>query len=115
MSAAASHPNGDSSGRCVNLGDALKAVVKQYGLATPARDVRFRRIWREVVGPELAAVTRVASFRKGALRVEVESSAVMNDLAFCRAALLKDIQSRVKRPYVARLVLETKADTAEHE
>jgi hypothetical protein len=46
---------------------------------------RLREGWREILGPEVAARTRVAAFSDGTLRVEVASAALKHDLAAFRS------------------------------
>ena len=46
---------------------------------------RLRKVWGEILGPEVAARTRVASFLDGKLRVEVASAALKHDLVAFRS------------------------------
>ncbi len=46
---------------------------------------RLRKAWAEILGPEAAARTRVASFTDGNVRVEVASAALKHDLVTFRA------------------------------
>ena len=63
------------------LGDALARVLSKSGLDEGIRLESVRQKWRQAVGEELAARTRVISFRRGVLRVEVQSSALLQELA----------------------------------
>ena len=68
------------------------------GLRGPTRGpvVRVREVWAAVVGPVVAARTRVASVEEGRIRVEVASAAVRHDLAtFRRAEVLRSLQERL--------------------
>jgi predicted nucleic acid-binding Zn ribbon protein len=68
------------------------------GLRGPTRGpvVRVREVWPEVVGPVMAARTRVAAVEEGRVRVEVASAAVRHDLATFRCAeVLKGLQERL--------------------
>ena len=57
---------------------------------------KVRKAWPEVVGPAVAARTRVASVEEGRIRVEVESAALRHDLAtFRRAEVLKGLRERL--------------------
>jgi hypothetical protein len=47
---------------------------------------RLRKAWSEILGPEVAARTRVASFADGHVKVEVASAALKHDLASFRSA-----------------------------
>jgi len=57
---------------------------------------RLRKVWGEVLGPEVAARTRVASFADGNVRVEVASAALKHDLvAFRSAEVLGALRERL--------------------
>ncbi|MFC1706471.1 DciA family protein [Planctomycetota bacterium] len=50
--------------------------------------------WTRVVGPEVAAATRVDGYQNGVLRVEVESAALLQELAtFRRTELLSSLRA----------------------
>lgn len=54
--------------------------------------------WSETVGPEIAAETRVASYREGVLRIEVRSSALLQELAtYYKASLLESLRGALAR------------------
>lgn len=63
------------------LGDALARVLSKKGLREGLRLEGVRQKWRQAVGEDLAARTRVVSFQRGVLRVEVQSSALLQELA----------------------------------
>jgi hypothetical protein len=51
--------------------------------------------WRAVVGPELAAETRVVSFKDGTLRIEVRGSPLLQELStFYRDSLLAALREK---------------------
>lgn len=57
---------------------------------------RVREVWPDIVGPALAARTRVAAVEEGRIRVEVASAAVRHDLAtFRRAEVLEALRKRL--------------------
>ena len=62
--------------------EVLPAILKGFK-GTAAVD-RARRAWNEVVGPLVAARTRVSSIENGQVRVEVASAALKHDLATFR-------------------------------
>lgn len=47
---------------------------------------QLRKAWGEILGPEVAARTRVASFTDGNVKVEVASAALKHDLVSFRSA-----------------------------
>ena len=64
------------------------------------RHPRLDSAWGQIVGPELVRHTRVLGFRKGTVEIGVESSALMNEIRFHRAALLGDLQREIPRPAI---------------
>ena len=88
---------------CRDLGDALQDFLRQSGLSSQLKHLRLRKVWAESVGQEIAARTQVCSFRRGELKIEVDSSALRNEMQFYRQALLLDIREKIKRPFIAQL------------
>jgi predicted nucleic acid-binding Zn ribbon protein len=76
------------------VGDLARAIVRGES-SRGARAVRAAgQKWSEVVGPEIAAHTSVLGLERRALRVGVDSSALLAELAgFYRAGLLEALQS----------------------
>lgn len=85
------------------LGRALERFLETSGISTALKYPKIHEVWRSVVGDALAEHTRVSAFRRGVLEIAVDSSALLNDIQFHRAALLRDIQREVKRPFVSRI------------
>ncbi len=67
--------------RITKLGDAVSRVLSESGVAGGLRLEAVREKWRAAVGQEIAARTRVLGFTRGVLRVEVTSSALLQELA----------------------------------
>jgi predicted nucleic acid-binding Zn ribbon protein len=96
-------PSGEDRLPGVRLGKALEDYLARSGLTAALKYPKLHEIWRNVVGEDLAGHARVASFRRGTLEVAVDSSALLNDIQFHQAALLRDMQREVKRPFVSRI------------
>ncbi len=62
------------------LGDILGREMARRRKRGWGVDERVRRKWTAVAGPEIAARTSVASFRRKVLRVRVDSSALLAEL-----------------------------------
>jgi len=66
--------------------EVLPAILRGVKGAVGGPLGRVRKAWGEVLGPEVAARTRVASFSDGTVRVEVASAALKHDLVTFRSA-----------------------------
>ena len=64
------------------LRDILKSAARQWGLEPAARLAHARRIWHEIVGPGLAAVSAPVGIRGRCLRVGVINPAAANRRSF---------------------------------
>jgi predicted nucleic acid-binding Zn ribbon protein len=87
----------------VRIGRALEGFLEQSGLSTALKYPKIHEVWKNVVGETFAEHTRVSAFRRGILEISVDSSALLSDIQFHRAALLRDVQREVKRPFVSRI------------
>ena len=63
------------------LGEALARSLSKRGLGERLRVHALNEKWRRAVGEEIAPHTRVLSFARGVLRVQVDSSALLQELA----------------------------------
>jgi hypothetical protein len=66
--------------------EVLPALLRGIKGAASGPLGRLREAWGEVLGPEVAARTRVAAFIDGNVKVEVASAALKHDLATFRSA-----------------------------
>ena len=87
----------------VPIGRALEGFLQQSGLSAALKYPEIHEVWTSVVGEALAEHSRVSAFRRGVLEIAVDSSALLNDIQFHQAAILRDIQREVKRPFVSRI------------
>ena len=83
------------------LGSALATFLKASGLDAAIKHPQIEAAWERTVGPEILQHTRVLGFRKGTLEIGVDSSALMSEIGFHRAALLDDLRREIKRPVIA--------------
>ncbi|MFP4028293.1 MAG: DUF721 domain-containing protein [Candidatus Brocadiia bacterium] len=75
------------------FGAVLSRVLKQKRFYQKGRYSAVSRAWEEVAGPEIASRTRIASYEDGKLRVEVESSVLLQELSgFMRETILEELR-----------------------
>ena len=64
----------------IRLGVLVRALAQAEGLNKPSPLVHLQGIWDEQVGDELSRHSRLEGFRRGTLRVEVDSAVHMAEL-----------------------------------
>jgi predicted nucleic acid-binding Zn ribbon protein len=88
------------------INDALQAYLKTSGVEFLLKNRKVCEAWRKVVGQEIAAQTRVVSFNRGALTVEVASSSLYAELNnFHLRALVEALQRQMKNKKVRTIKL----------
>lgn len=76
----------------VPVGALVRALVRSEGLDQPNLLRSLRGTWEELVGPELSQHSRLEGFRRGTLRVQVDSAAHMAELqVLVRAGLAERV------------------------
>lgn len=76
------------------IGEVVKRIVSRGAKRGARLRLEAEAKWKEVVGPEIAARTRVTGFDRRVLKVGVDSSALLAELAgFYKEGLLESLQS----------------------
>ncbi len=75
------------------LGEVLPQALAQLGGEARLKRAQVLRAWREVAGPELAALTEPLALEDGVLWVGVENAALAHRLTYSRLALIRRYQS----------------------
>ncbi len=71
----------------------LRRAVRSAPLAQREQRRRVERAWAAAAGPELAAHTRVGSFKRGVMRIQADSSALLQELvAFRREEIIEALR-----------------------
>lgn len=85
-----------------HLGDVIDGLVSRGRKGRWPREVRARKKWGEVVGPEVEEQTAVESLKRGVLKVRVGSSALLAELdGFYKKELILAMASG-ERPVAVR-------------
>jgi hypothetical protein len=88
-------PDGDGGPPPTRLGDALDAVVRGLGGGGIDAIVLVHERWDELVGPEVARVSRPAALRDGRLAVTVAGPAWADHLRWSEAEILARLDQLV--------------------
>lgn len=84
---------GDISAR--KFGDVLERLLKEKRFYEKSKFGALSGAWREVVGDEIAARTKIVSYQHGRLRVEVDSSILLQELSgFMEHTILGELQQK---------------------
>jgi predicted nucleic acid-binding Zn ribbon protein len=86
------------------VGDVLGEVLRKHGVEKTVRRAGIADLWPEIVGEQLAKVTRVKGADGDALFVEVRSSAWVSELSMLKTEVLERVNARVADAPLARIV-----------
>jgi len=87
------------------LGDILDSFLRTSGLAQKLKHLEVYRAWEEVVGPDVAAATRVMGFAQHKIYVEVRSAARRHELAtFFKKRILADLREKLPNILIQDIV-----------
>ena len=73
-------------------GELISKLISRRGFTQMQFNEELQLAWQGIIGPELAGRTQATIIRRGALEVIVDSSPAMQQLAFAKSTLLKQIQ-----------------------
>lgn len=71
-----------------NIGEILRKVLKKRNIPHTPTDRRLIDLWREAVGPQIAARTLPETVKRGALHVRVSSPVWLHQLQFLKEEIL---------------------------
>jgi hypothetical protein len=71
----------------------LGQIIARRGLAAERGAAELESAWRQVVGPSMAAQTRVVGVRRGACEILVAHSALMQQISFQQRVWLQELQA----------------------
>jgi len=97
------------------IGDALGGFLQHSGLAGLMKHPELHEAWQKTVGTDIADHARVSRFQRGALEIAVDSSALLSDIQFHKAALLQDLRREVKKPFISSIVFVHKPRQEEYD
>lgn len=104
-------PRGPRRGEPVRLDELLGDFLKKHGLEDEVEGQAALERWPEIVGERIAAVARPTGLARGALFVEVRSSAWITELATMRHEILARLNAGREQGRVERIVFRLAEET----
>lgn len=90
----------------VTIRKALSSYLRESGLDILMKNKAIIRTWCKVVGPEIAAQTRITGYEKGTLMAEVASSSLYAELSkFYLTEIVESMQRKMGNKKVRRIKL----------
>ena len=87
-----------------HIRDLIGAHLRERGRQGRIGTGEIRALWPEVVGPEIAAHTRITALRKGTLSVAVDSAAHYYELStFFVEEVRKKLNEHLSRDFVSKI------------
>ena len=82
----------------------LADVLQKHGVHKQVQRIGVLDLWAEIVGEQLARVTRVRGLDEDALFVEVRSSAWLMELSMMKDVFLARVNARLGEAPIERIV-----------
>jgi predicted nucleic acid-binding Zn ribbon protein len=82
----------------------LQGVLQKHGVDKQVERFGVIELWPEIVGQQLAEVTRVKGVEDAVLFVEVRSSAWLTELSMMKEAFVERVNARLERAPIERIV-----------
>ena len=87
-----------------SLGDAIKEVMKSLRMENKLEEVNLMASWEPVVGAMIARHTEHLSVRNRILYVNLDSSALRNELMMARSKIVKALNKKAGRKIITDIV-----------
>ncbi|WP_289157326.1 DUF721 domain-containing protein [uncultured Muribaculum sp.] len=87
------------------LGDIIRESLQRDGIATRFDEQRAAYLWGDIVGPGVNRYTTRRYIDRGVLHVYISSSALKQELAFMRGAIIKALNEAVGAPVIKDIML----------
>jgi predicted nucleic acid-binding Zn ribbon protein len=82
----------------------LQGVLEKHGVDKQIERLGVLELWPEIVGEQLAAVTRAKGVDDAALFVEVRNSAWLSELSMMKDQFLERVNARLEDAVIERIV-----------
>jgi predicted nucleic acid-binding Zn ribbon protein len=87
------------------IGDIMSELLARRGYAREQSGDKCAQAWREAAGELLASCTRATQVRRGVLEVWVDSSTMVQEIGFQKAAIIKRLAETIPEENIRDLKL----------
>jgi hypothetical protein len=93
------------NGNEITLGEAIEAMLKEYGLDERINQAHIAASWEKLMGKIINVRTQEVKLKKRKLYIRVNSSVLREELHYARGNILKIINAEFKEPVADEIVL----------
>jgi predicted nucleic acid-binding Zn ribbon protein len=87
--------SGERGGWPVKLGDILAPALERVGSRAVMAEANLRKVWRDVVGEQVAAAATVRRLRGTVLDVDVSSDAWATELTYLAGEIVSKLNAKL--------------------
>ncbi len=89
----------------VTIGEAMQAMLKEFGLKSRFDETRVRIIWAEVMGKTIATYTTNIYVNKRILYLTIISAPLKQELSFAKDKIIQRINEEMGEHYINDVVI----------
>jgi predicted nucleic acid-binding Zn ribbon protein len=89
----------------VTIGEALQAMLREFGLKSRLDETRVRAIWAEVMGKTIATYTSNIYVQKRTLYLTIISAPLKQELSFAKDKIIQRINEEMGEQYINDVVI----------
>lgn len=93
------------SGNEITLGEAIEAMLKEYGIEERIHQAHIASSWQKLMGKTINIRTQEVRLRKRKLYIKVNSSVLKEELHYARGKILEIINAEFREPVADEIVL----------
>ena len=87
----------------ISVGDVCRLAFEEFNLTSRLLERRACELWRELVGPGLAAMTTAPQVVRGGMRIGVASAPLRHELTMSRSGMINLIHQRLGRDVISEI------------
>ena len=89
-----------------NIGDLVKAFLKQYRLDERIEEVDINDNWEEIAGPVISRHTKSLRLKDGVLTLNLSSAALRHTLSFSKSDFIKKLNESLGKELIQDVILK---------
>lgn len=89
-----------------SIGQAIKSMLKQYGLEEKLDQVKITSSWELIMGKTIARYTTNIYFKEGTLIIKLSSAAIRQELLYAKSKLIVKINTEIGKDVVKDIIFQ---------